>query len=77
LPIIATDLESLRELIHDGKNGILIPPKDSYSLKEAMSKFIFQKDLLIKLRNENFRISRFYSDKYVLNKFIRIVESLK
>lgn len=40
LPQIVTDINGAREIIVDGKNGVIIPPKDSVSLYEAMKKMM-------------------------------------
>jgi glycosyltransferase involved in cell wall biosynthesis len=36
LPIVATDVGGNREVVQDGRSGILVPPKDSESLADAM-----------------------------------------
>lgn len=36
LPSIVTDINGSREIIEDGKNGLIIPPKDEKALYEAM-----------------------------------------
>jgi glycosyltransferase involved in cell wall biosynthesis len=38
--IIATDVPGCREIVHDGKNGILVPLKDSNSLVGAIKELI-------------------------------------
>ena len=38
LPIIATDINGCNEIIEEGKNGLLIPPKDEQSLTKTMLK---------------------------------------
>ena len=40
LPSIVTDINGSREIIVDGKNGVVIPPRDAYALKKAMRAFI-------------------------------------
>jgi glycosyltransferase involved in cell wall biosynthesis len=35
-PLVASDLPSTAEVIHDGENGLLVPPDDSRALKEAL-----------------------------------------
>jgi glycosyltransferase involved in cell wall biosynthesis len=39
-PIIATDVPGCREIVHDGENGILIPPKNSIALVSAIKELI-------------------------------------
>jgi glycosyltransferase involved in cell wall biosynthesis len=37
LPVVATDIDGNRELIENGKNGILVPPGDSEAFAEAVN----------------------------------------
>lgn len=43
LPSIVTDINGSREIIIDGKNGVIIPPRDSDALYRAMRSFITDK----------------------------------
>ena len=45
LPIITTDVPGCREIVIDGLNGYLIPPKDSIALSESLEKLIINKPL--------------------------------
>lgn len=40
LPSIVTDINGSREIIVDGKNGVVIPPRDAVALEKAMRAFI-------------------------------------
>lgn len=40
LPSVVTDINGSREIISDGKNGLVVPPHDSQALYEAMKKLI-------------------------------------
>lgn len=40
LPSIVTDINGCNEIIIDGQNGVIIPPKDEQALYEAMERFI-------------------------------------
>ena len=46
LPSIVTDINGAREIIIDGKNGVIVPPRDERALYEAMKCFIEQPDLV-------------------------------
>ena len=45
LPSIVTDINGSREIIIDGKNGIIIPPRQSDVLQRAMEIFVTDRDL--------------------------------
>lgn len=40
LPSIVTDINGCNEIIIDGQNGVIIPPKDEQALYKAMERFI-------------------------------------
>lgn len=44
-PIITTDLPGCKEVVKDGVNGFLIPPKNPQALVEAIEKLILNEDL--------------------------------
>ena len=43
---IVTDINGSREIIIDGKNGVIIPPKDQDALYHAMKEFVEHPDAL-------------------------------
>ncbi|MFC1658426.1 glycosyltransferase [Candidatus Omnitrophota bacterium] len=44
-PVVATSVGGNPEVIDNGRNGFLVPPGDSASLKQAISKLLTDKDL--------------------------------
>lgn len=40
LPSIVTDINGSREIIENGKNGLIVPPKDANALYEAMERML-------------------------------------
>lgn len=44
-PVIGTDYETMREMITDGKTGILVPPKDVAALAKAIIRLLKDKKL--------------------------------
>jgi glycosyltransferase involved in cell wall biosynthesis len=53
-PIVATDIDGVREVIQDGQTGILVPPGDPEKLAQAVLRLLQNKDLAHKL-GENAR----------------------
>lgn len=49
LPSIVTDINGSREIIFDGKNGIIIPPRQSETLRQAMEIMVNDHDLVRQL----------------------------
>jgi len=49
---IATDIPGSRDLIEDGRSGILVPPEDPQALAEALHRLISSEDLRIRLGQE-------------------------
>lgn len=66
LPSIVTDINGSREIIKDGKNGIIIPPRDNDSLFKAMEAFTTNHNLTDHLSSEaRSMISSRYEQGYV------------
>ncbi|HEX5623965.1 MAG TPA: glycosyltransferase family 4 protein, partial [Sulfuricurvum sp.] len=49
LPIVTTDVVGCRETVENGKNGFLVPPKNSHALAEAIEKLILYPSLREKM----------------------------
>jgi glycosyltransferase involved in cell wall biosynthesis len=45
LPCIASDINGCNEIIIDGRNGIIIPPKDTAALHKAMAFLLNRADI--------------------------------
>ena len=52
LPSIVTDINGSREIIIEGKNGIIIPPRDAERLRQCMEHFITDNSLASRLSVE-------------------------
>ena len=44
-PIVATDVPGCRDIVHDGKNGLLVPPRQVAPLAEALDRLIRDAEL--------------------------------
>lgn len=68
LPSIVTDINGSREIIIDGRNGIIIPPRQSDTLFRAMEVFVTDRDISRRLSAEaRPLIASRYEQSYVRN----------
>jgi glycosyltransferase involved in cell wall biosynthesis len=63
LPVVATDVGSLKEEIFEGKTGLVCEPKDPHALARAIRSY-FQSDLYRRLATRRREIQDFARDKY-------------
>ena len=45
LPSVVTDINGSREIINQGENGLIIPPKDENALYDAMKRMVVDAEL--------------------------------
>jgi len=48
-PVVTTDVPGCRDIIQDGVNGILVPPKDPLALTEAISRLVIDTKLRMQM----------------------------
>ena len=48
-PIVASDIDGVREVIRDGETGLLVPPADPGALSSAVLRLLKDKELAMKL----------------------------
>lgn len=48
-PVVATDVGGLPEMIEDGKTGLLVPPRDSDSLADAIVRLLTDRNKLLSM----------------------------
>lgn len=51
-PVVATRVGGLTELVHDGKTGLLVPPRDSFALSKAVERLAGDAGLASRLAQE-------------------------
>ncbi len=77
LPIIATDVRGNQDLISQGENGILIPPRDPKKMADELKRLLEDKKLMEFLgKNARKTIIEKYTWKVVSNNFLKCYESL-
>lgn len=78
LPSIVTDINGCNEIIHDGENGMIIPPKDVPALLNAMKLLMKDHNLYRKLKqNARAMIENRYEQKKVWNALLEEYRSLE
>jgi glycosyltransferase involved in cell wall biosynthesis len=66
LPGIVTDINGCNEIIEEAKNGLIIPPKDTAALQQAMHKLVEDQDLYHDLKtNARSMITSRYEQRLV------------
>ena len=77
LPSIVTDINGCNEIIIEGVNGIIIPPKDEEALYKAMKYFIENKDKVAEMAaNARPLIASRYEQKMVWEAILKEYQSL-
>ncbi len=75
LPVIATRVGATPELIMEKVNGILVPPKDSRSLAQALKFLLNNPEIREKFRRQSLLLSKtFNSWQEVGESFVKIFE---
>ena len=77
LPVIATDVRGNRDLISDGENGVIVPPRQPKKLAEAIINLLEDENKMEELsKNARKTIESNYTWESVSNKFLNCYESL-
>ena len=72
LPCIVTDINGCNEIIINGQNGIIVPPKDALKLQDAMEQLVNDDTLRLELasRSRALILSR-YDQQFVWNELLK------
>lgn len=73
LPIITTNIGAIGDIVKDGKNGYIVPSKDSVSLANAIEKLIKNRDRQIEMGEYGYKI---YKEKFTLKEFNNNIVSI-
>ena len=77
LPCIASDVGGIKDLIENGKNGILVPPRDSDSLSKALHHLLTNQNIAIDLgRNARKTIREKFDNTKSIRKLEEIYKSI-
>ena len=74
-PVIATSIPGPSDIVKDGVNGFLVPPRDSAKLAEAIVSILSDRVLSRKMGRMSRRLARQYAWDRVATQHARIIES--
>lgn len=76
-PIVTTDTPGCREIVRDGENGILVPPRDAAALADAIERLV--RDPLLRARmgaRGRRRVEEEFSEERVVEQTLALYRSL-
>jgi glycosyltransferase involved in cell wall biosynthesis len=68
--ILTTDVAGCRETVHEGRNGVLVPPRDPASLASAMIQMAEDPELLRRMGGQSRSIAETRFDVRKVNRAI-------
>jgi len=76
-PIVTTDTAGCHEIVEQGVNGILVPPRNINALANALEKLIFDEQLRQQMGNSGReKVEREFSDEIVLAQTLSVYQEL-
>jgi glycosyltransferase involved in cell wall biosynthesis len=77
LPVVATRVEGVEEVVQDGVQGLLVPPEDPAALAGALSELIGQPDVRNRMgAAARKRIEESYTADIMCEKYLRLMRDL-
>ncbi|OGW18240.1 MAG: hypothetical protein A3G93_15205 [Nitrospinae bacterium RIFCSPLOWO2_12_FULL_45_22] len=77
LPIIATHVGGLRDLIEDEKNGLLIAPRSSEAIASSVIRLLSDKALRESISRNNFQSARQFNREKLVEETMQLYQRLK
>lgn len=75
-PVIATDIPGTREVVENGRNGILVPPRDAGKLANAIERWMNHPEEMGKMGDEAKRFSERYSFEQMILSYHELYQKL-
>lgn len=75
LPILAADVGGVKELVEEGKNGILVNNEDINNIREKIIKLIYNKDLMLEYGEYSKKIAyEKFTESVMIKKYSKIYD---
>jgi len=77
LPVVATRVEGVEEVVQDPKQGLLVPPEDARSLTESLKTLVADPDLRKRMgKSARTRIAESYTIDIMCEKYLALMQNL-
>jgi glycosyltransferase involved in cell wall biosynthesis len=77
LPLVATDIEGCRMVVHTGLNGLLIPPKDAMALAQALVTLIMDASMRARMGRTSREIAvQEFNDARITEQYLWLYKEL-
>lgn len=76
-PVVATDVGGIRELVVDGETGVIVPPRDSGALAQAIGSLLADGALATRLGEQGYRrLRESFSEARMIERVLAIYEEV-
>jgi glycosyltransferase involved in cell wall biosynthesis len=76
-PIVTTDMPGCREIVRDGENGYLVPPRDGEAVARALKRLIGDSDLRRQMgARGRERVQKEFSVEHVVQSIVEVYENV-
>jgi len=73
VPVVATDVGGVGEVVHDGETGLLVPPSNPEALAEAILRLAKEKELRERLTENAYRlVKEKFSVESMVNSYLKL-----
>jgi glycosyltransferase involved in cell wall biosynthesis len=76
LPIVATRVDGIPDIVHDGENGLLVPPADDAALAQAMARLAADPGLRERLGASGRRIAADYTPERMAERYLALYREI-
>jgi glycosyltransferase involved in cell wall biosynthesis len=76
LPLIATDIEGCRMVVHHGTNGMLVPPRRPEALAQALQILIADPDLRSRYGRASHKLAELHSDQRIIDQYLLLYQEV-
>jgi len=74
LPVIASRVGGVKELVSDDRNGFIVPPKNAAAIKRSLIKFIENKGLIEEMGQRSRKKSKNFSWQKIAKEYIKLLK---